>query len=46
MLHFELFSGKGSGSLSGGGEYKRRWDLLNPTERLRKWEKAKFGSNY
>lgn len=41
MLHFELYSGKGSGRLSqrdAGNKYKRRWDLLNPTKYLKKWE--------
>ncbi len=32
MLHFELFSGKGSGPLTvSSGAYMRRWDLRNPT---------------
>lgn len=43
MLHFELYSGKGTGSLSGRGKYKRRSDLLNPTKYLLKWREAKFG---
>jgi murein DD-endopeptidase MepM/ murein hydrolase activator NlpD len=46
MLHFEMFSGKGSGSLSldpknpKNGPYYRRSDLLNPTPYLRKWERT------
>lgn len=44
MLHFELFSGAGRGSLSGGGIFQRRSDLLNPTSYLRKWEGKKFKS--
>ena len=32
MLHFELYSGKGSGPLTVySGAYMRRWDLENPT---------------
>ena len=32
MLHFELYSGKGSGPLTVySGAYMRRWDLVNPT---------------
>lgn len=46
MLHFELFSGAKKGSLSGGGKYKRRSDLMNPTEYLRRWEKKLFGTSY
>ena len=40
MLHFELYSGKGSGPLTvNSGAYMRRWDLVNPTsvmDQLRK----------
>lgn len=40
MLHFELFSGEETGSLSkNGNEYQRRKDLLDPTEYLLHWEK-------
>lgn len=46
MLHFEMYSSKRSGSLSGGGSYKRRSDLKNPTSDLRKWERKKFGTSY
>jgi murein DD-endopeptidase MepM/ murein hydrolase activator NlpD len=42
MLHFELYSGKKKGSLSGNGKYKRRSDLINPTKDLLKWRKEKF----
>lgn len=46
MLHFEMYSTKRAGTLSGGGKYKRRSDLKNPTEDLRKWERKKFGTSY
>jgi murein DD-endopeptidase MepM/ murein hydrolase activator NlpD len=37
MLHFELYSGKGSGKLTQPvGDYKRRSDLLDPTSFLDK----------
>ena len=43
MLHFELFKGTGKGPLStGGNKYKRRSDLLNPTNYLLKWEGKNF----
>lgn len=43
MLHFELYSGKGSGPLSqSGNKFKRRSDLLDPTHYLLKWESGKF----
>lgn len=43
MLHFELYSGKGSGSLSNSsGKFRRRSDLLDPTPYLLKWEDGKF----
>jgi murein DD-endopeptidase MepM/ murein hydrolase activator NlpD len=36
MLHFEMYSGKASGSLGGnGGPYQRRSDLVNPTNWLK-----------
>jgi hypothetical protein len=39
MLHFELYSGSGSGPLSVGGNiYQRRSDLLNPTAHLQRWQ--------
>lgn len=43
MLHFELYSGKATGRLSdssSGTKFKRRWDLLNPTNFLKDWEKT------
>jgi len=46
MLHFELYSGAKKGTLSGGGKYQRRSDLLNPTSYLQKWENLKFGTSY
>lgn len=43
MLHFELFSGKASGPLSGGStKYQRRSDLLNPTSYLQQWQANSF----
>ena len=47
MLHFELYTGKAKGPLTTGkGKFQRRSDLINPTEHLRKWEKAQFGKSY
>lgn len=46
MLHFEMYGTKASGTLSGGGAYKRRSDLKNPTRDLQKWERQKFGVSY
>lgn len=43
MLHFELYKGTKKGSLSGGGKYKRRSDLINPTQYLLSWRKKQFG---
>lgn len=46
MLHFELYSGKRTGSLSdkssSATRYQRRRDLLDPTPYLIKWEDGKF----
>ncbi len=43
MLHFELFKGTKSGSLSSqGNKFQRRSDLLDPTHYLQKWESGKF----
>lgn len=42
MLHFELYSGGAKGSLNGGGAYRRRSDLMNPSKYLTKWEDKKF----
>lgn len=45
MLHFELYSGKKTGSLSlspGVNKYNRRSDLMDPTEYLLKWEESRF----
>ncbi len=42
MLHFELFTGKGSGPLTvvkRGNKFQRRSDLINPTKYLTQWEK-------
>lgn len=47
MLHFELYSGTGSGALSqSGNKFHRRSDLIDPTAFLRDWEKSKFGKSY
>jgi murein DD-endopeptidase MepM/ murein hydrolase activator NlpD len=48
MLHFELYKGTTSGALTRYRRppYDRRSDLMNPTDNLRKWEKAQFGSSY
>ncbi|MBT7608307.1 MAG: peptidoglycan DD-metalloendopeptidase family protein [Bacteriovoracaceae bacterium] len=43
MLHFELFDGSKTGSLSqSGNRYQRRSDLINPTTYLLKWENENF----
>jgi murein DD-endopeptidase MepM/ murein hydrolase activator NlpD len=42
MLHFELYTGKGSGPLTvekRGNKFQRRSDLINPTQYLAQWEK-------
>lgn len=47
MLHFEMYDGRaGNASLSGGGAYRRRWDLMNPTSLVRQMERARFGASY
>lgn len=43
MLHFELYTGKGSGPLTvekRGNKFQRRSDLINPTQYLAQWEKS------
>lgn len=43
MLHFELYSGAKKGSLSSGGnQYQRRGDLMDPTPHLKKWQENQF----
>lgn len=43
MLHFEMYSGKGRGNLTtGGNKYLRRSDLINPTAYLQRWEAKTF----
>lgn len=43
MLHFELYSGSKTGSLTTGtGTYQRRSDLMNPTAYLQKWQDNAF----
>ena len=43
MLHFELYSGSRTGSLSkSSGRYRRRNDLLDPTPYLNKWQDEVF----
>lgn len=47
MLHFEMYSGQGSGPLSqSGNKFRRRWDLQDPTSDLVNWEFNKFGVSY
>lgn len=47
MLHFELYSGTLTGSLTQSGNgYQRRKDLIDPTNLLMDWEKAKFGQSH
>lgn len=47
MLHFEFYAGTASGALSqSGNSFRRRKDLLDPTDYLTEWEKAKFGQSY
>lgn len=48
MLHFELYRGTQSGPLTRYRRppFDRRADLINPTEHLREWEKAQFGTSY
>lgn len=47
MLHFELYSGTASGSLSQkGNAFQRRKDLIDPTSLLSEWERIKFGKSY
>ena len=40
MLHFERYTGKGSGQLTqrSNPPFQRRWDLVNPTQDLLDWE--------
>lgn len=40
MLHFEKYTGKGTGQLTQRNNYpyQRRWDLVNPTKDLDSWE--------
>lgn len=43
MLHFELFRGNRTGSLTQTNRpYNRRSDLMNPTPYLLRWEREKF----
>ena len=42
MLHFELYSGSRTGALNGGGKFRRRADLLDPTQYLRRWQETQF----
>lgn len=43
MLHFELYAGTVTGTLSGGGVFRRRSDLLDPTSFLKAWRAALTG---
>lgn len=44
MLHFEMYSGTGTGPLTvrGRDEYSRRSDLMDPTNYLKQWEEITF----
>lgn len=51
MLHFEMYSNRNDTSneltnKNSNKKYKRRSDLINPTEHLRKWERRTFGASY
>ena len=48
MLHFEVYSGKASGPLTDRDNpgYSRRSDLLDATDALSEWERAKFGASW
>jgi murein DD-endopeptidase MepM/ murein hydrolase activator NlpD len=48
MLHFEMYSGSESGSLTQkySEGYQRREDLMDPTAYLSKWEQKKFGESF
>jgi len=48
MLHFELFSGRATGSLTQRWRhgFQRRSDLMDPTPYLTKWETEKFGTHW
>ncbi len=47
MLHFEMYSGTATGSLTqSGNKFQRRKDLLDPSADLTHWEKLKFGQAY
>lgn len=47
MLHFEMYAGTKTGSLTqSGNKFQRRSDLMDPTSYLATWEKAKFGTSY
>lgn len=47
MLHFEMYQGTKSGSLSqSNGKFSRRSDLMNPTRILQGWESETFGKSY
>jgi hypothetical protein len=47
MLHFELYSGTETGSLTQYiNGYSRREDLMDPTAYLSKWEQKKFGESF
>jgi hypothetical protein len=47
MLHFEMYTGTATGALTqSGNKFGRRKDLMDPTDLLTTWEKAKFGQSY
>ncbi len=47
MLHFELYSGEGTGPLTqSGNKFRRRWDLQDPSRELTNWEFQTFGESF
>lgn len=47
MLHFEMYSGAGTGALTQPGTgFQRRSDLLDPSNDLMNWEMLKFGHSF
>ncbi len=48
MLHFELYKGTSRGPLTRYRvpPYDRRPDVIDPTNYIRKWEKAQYGKSY
>jgi murein DD-endopeptidase MepM/ murein hydrolase activator NlpD len=45
MLHFEMYAGTSTGSLTqGGNKFQRRSDLMDATDLLDTWAKSSFGN--